>query len=58
MTLEMNADRQSNPSDLAALGHLPLHKGGLKARANFLIDVFTHASEVFMNLPIGDADDF
>ena len=28
ITLEMNADRQSNPSDLAVLGHLPLHKGG------------------------------
>ena len=28
ITLEIKTDRQSNPSDLAALGHLPLHKGG------------------------------
>ena len=28
ITLEFKSDWQSNPSDLAALGHLPLHKGG------------------------------
>ena len=27
--MERKSDWQSNPSDLAALGHLPLHKGGI-----------------------------
>ena len=36
ITMEIRWVWQSNPSDLAALGHLPLHKGGF-ARGNLLM---------------------